>query len=72
MKHIQFYEMKIKKENMILTEVFEEIHFEVDDFQVLDLMLIYEIFLNHFFDDEELPQKEKNLQIFLEKILKLL
>jgi hypothetical protein len=73
MKHIQFYEMKQKKENMILTEELDdEIHFEIDDFEVLDLMLIYEIFLNHFLDDDEIEELlERKIQvIFVEKILK--
>jgi hypothetical protein len=72
MKHTLFYEMNQKENNMILFEVFdEETLFEGDDLMVLDLMLIYEIFLNHFFDEElELEQKEKNLQVFLEKTLK--
>jgi hypothetical protein len=39
MKHIEFYQMQIKKENTILIEVFEdEIHFEVEDFLLPDLM----------------------------------
>jgi hypothetical protein len=73
MKHIQFYEMKQKKESMILTEEFEdEIHFEMVDLIVRDLMLIYEIFLNHFFEDDELveAQERKTQVVFVEKILK--
>jgi hypothetical protein len=39
MKHIQFYEMNEKKENMILIEEFDEgIHFEVHDDLIEDLM----------------------------------
>jgi len=54
---------------MIHTEVYDEVHFEVEDFLLEDLMLIYEIFLNNFL--VEIPdevQEEKNLQIFHERI----
>lgn len=71
MKHIEFYEMRIKKENMILIEEFDEIHFEgelgkLGWFWWVDVSLgdIFE----SFFGWSAWWRSEKNLKIFLEKI----
>jgi hypothetical protein len=64
MRHIVFYEMNKKEMNMILMEEYDEEEIHLVE---LDLMLIYEIFLNNFFDEVKNQIKQNN-NIFIEKI----
>jgi hypothetical protein len=71
MKHILFYQILQKKENMLRMEVFEVEILLDDEVDFDEWMWIYEIYLNNFFEvEEEVLQEENHLQVLLEKILK--